>query len=70
MKQVADFHYAYEAYIAKGVLDAAGIPSEVFEANNLYPGVVGIKEFEVRLMVTDDDYDSAVTILAASSSEE
>lgn len=70
MKQVALFYNLMEAHIAKGALVNEGIEAEVFEANTLYPGLSGIKEFEIKLMVKDEDYNAAVKFLAASSSIE
>jgi Putative prokaryotic signal transducing protein len=65
--EAARFHSRVEASIAKGALDAADIPSILFDTEmNLGGG--GIGSIPVRLMVHDDDLIRACQFLAEASS--
>lgn len=70
MKTVATFSYPYEAQIAQGVLESEGVMSQVLGESSVYPGFGNIKGFELQLVVNDEDYERAASILAASSSAE
>ena len=70
MKSVATYSDPFEAHLAKGVLENEGIMSEVVNESSPFPGLGGINGYGVKLMVNDEDSDSALKILAASSSKE
>lgn len=61
MKQVAKFTYEYEAQLVQGALKEAGIDAQVMNESSVYPG---LNFAEVKLMVNDEDYDSAIEMIA------
>ena len=72
MKIVAKYMKPYEAHLAKGMLQAEGIMSEVLNENFPYPGLGFIPGMEIQLVVNDEDYDRALELInaAAESSAE
>lgn len=56
------FFNSFEAGMAKGRLDAAGIPSVIFgmEMNPIFAGGL----FNIRLMVDEDDFEAGREVLA------
>ncbi|NLD21012.1 MAG: DUF2007 domain-containing protein [Bacteroidales bacterium] len=69
MKIVATYSDPYTAHIVQGMLESEGIMCEVMNENSVYRGLSGIIEgFDIRLMVNDEDYERAKSILAATES--
>ncbi|HYJ53066.1 MAG TPA: DUF2007 domain-containing protein [Allosphingosinicella sp.] len=63
--EAARFYTSFEGNIAKGALDAEGIPAVLFdEAMNW--GGVDLGVVPVRLMVDEDDLERASEIIGAS----
>ena len=56
------FFNSFEAGMAKGRLDAAGIPSVIF-GMEMSAAITG-DTFNIRLMVDDEDFDAARALLA------
>jgi len=67
-KTVARFQDPLRANIVAGMLSENGIPAAVFGADSSYPSLNYIKEVEVK--VNEDDYDDAMSMLAAADSAE
>lgn len=64
LKLASIFSTPQEAYIAKGMLDANGIPSIINNEDfyNVYP--IGFNSIGgIRLMVPEEDYDKAIQLL-------
>jgi hypothetical protein len=55
---------SFEAGLAKARLDDEGIMSFVFDTNMSWEGMTGI--IPIRLMVDDEDLETALRILAAA----
>ncbi|MDD2292907.1 MAG: DUF2007 domain-containing protein [Bacteroidales bacterium] len=71
MKVIATYTDSYEAHIAEGLLRNAGILAEVINESTVFPGLGNISDvFNVKLVVNEEDYDLALKILAAPSSNE
>ena len=64
LKVVAEYIYEYEAEIAKGRLESEGIEAMISNVNTPYPGVL-LGKHGIQLMVNDEDFDTALAILAA-----
>lgn len=64
MKTVGKYENSFEANLMKGVLENEGIEATVLNENNPYPLNSGL--FSVDLAVMDEDYERAMSILAAS----
>ena len=69
LKTVATFADPMLASIARGLLESNGIMSEIFGAFSSYPSV-NIVEENIELKVNAEDYESALSILAASDEAE
>lgn len=69
LKTVATFADPMLASIARGLLESNGIMAEIFGAFSSYPSV-NIVEENIELKVNAEDYDSALSILAASDKAE
>ena len=68
-KTVARFSDQMSAEIAAGMLNANGIPAEVFGQTSSYPSInAAIDSVEVK--VNADDYESARKLLAANDKAE
>ena len=67
--EAARFFTRFEASLAKARLEAAGIPSFLFDMEMNWGGAdLGV--VPVRLMVDDEDLDAAAEILAATSDKD
>ena len=69
LKTVATFADPMLANITKGLLESNGIMDEIFGEFSSYPSV-NIVEENIELKVNAEDYDSALSILAASDKAE
>lgn len=69
LKTVATFADPMLASIAQGLLESNGIMAEIFGAFSAYPSV-NIVEENIELKVNAEDYESALSILAASDKAE
>lgn len=67
-KTVATFSERVQADICAALLGDNGIPAGVFGADSSYPSLGYARPIEVK--VNEDDYESALKILAASESAE
>lgn len=69
LKTVARYSDQMSADFAAGLLNANGIPAEVFGQASAYPSInAAIDSLEVK--VNADNYDDAVKLLAAKSETE
>lgn len=68
MKTVATYEFPYEAQLAKGALENAGIMAEILNEVSSYVCINAVSG--IKLVVNDEDYDEAVKVLAAASSIE
>lgn len=64
MKTIGKYETAFEANLIKGVLESEGIIAEVLHENIPYP--LNSDLFSIDLVVSDEDYERAQKILAAS----
>ncbi len=69
LKTVATFADPMLASITQGLLQSNGIEAEIFGEFSSYPSV-NIAEQNIALKVNAEDYDSALSILAASDKAE
>ena len=69
LKTVAKFADPMRASIAQGLLESSGIKAEVFGAVSPYPSL-NMSEQDISLKVNAADYESALSILAASDKAE
>ena len=67
-KTVATFNEKVRADLCAALLGDNGIPAGVFGADSSYPSLGYARPIEVK--VNEDDYESALKILAASESAE
>ncbi|MCX4335789.1 MAG: DUF2007 domain-containing protein [Bacteroidales bacterium] len=65
LKTVAKFSDPMRASIAKGMLESNGIEAEVFGEVSSYPSI-NAAEQNIKLKVNEADYESALSLLAAS----
>ncbi|HPB88967.1 MAG TPA: DUF2007 domain-containing protein [Bacteroidales bacterium] len=70
MKEVARYTEPYLAHIAKGLLESEGINAFVLNENSSLPGICNMYDGAIKLVVSDEDYDLALKVLAADSSSE
>ena len=68
MKTVETFSDPYVAHIAQGALQSEGILAEIMNENSVYTGLGVMDQFQIKLVVNDEDYEAARKILAASLS--
>ena len=69
LKTVATFSDPMLASITKGLLESNGIMAEIFGEFSSYPSVNSVEE-NIELKVNAEDYESALSILAASDKAE
>jgi hypothetical protein len=69
LKTVAKFGDPMLASISKGLLEANGIKAEIFGAYSSYPSFNAVEQ-DIELKVNAEDYESALSILAASDKAE
>lgn len=67
-RTVATFNDVMAAQITAGMLGENGIPAGVFGADSSYPSLGYMKPIEVK--VNEEDYDAAMSILAAADKAE
>ena len=67
MKTIGKYGSSFEANVVKGLLESEGIKAEVLHENLPYYLPFGGNLSEVELVVSDEDYDQALKILAAST---
>ena len=67
-KTVATFTEKVQAELCAAMLDQNGIPAGVFGADSSYPSLGFAKGIEVK--VNENDYEAAMSILAASAKAE
>ncbi len=67
-RTVATFADVMSAQIMAGMLNENGIPAGVFGADSSYPSLSYMKPVEVK--VNEDDYEAAMSILAAADKAE
>lgn len=65
MKTVKYYANDMEAQMDRSLLEAEGIQCRVLNENMNYAGYFAGGNFDIQLVVADDDYDLAVKILAA-----
>ena len=66
LKTVATFADPMLASITKGLLESNGVMAEIFGESSSYPSFNVVEE-DIELKVNAADYESALSILAASS---
>lgn len=69
LKTVATFANPMLANISRGLLESNGIRAEVFGEVSAYPSF-NAAEQNIELKVNPEDYESALSILAASDKAE
>lgn len=69
LKTVAKFPDPMRASIAQGMLESNGIKAEVFGETSPYPSL-NAAEQNIELKVIEKDYESALSLLAASHKAE
>lgn len=69
LKTIAKFSDPMRASIAEGLLKSNGIMAEVFGAFSSYPSINAVEQ-NIELKVNAKDYESALSILAASDKAE
>lgn len=67
-KTVATFQDVMSAQITAGMLNENGIPAGVFGADSSFSALSYMKPVEVK--VNEEDYDAAMSILAAADKAE
>ena len=67
-KTVATFQDVMSAQITAGMLNENGIPAGVFGADSSFSALSYMKPVEVK--VSEEDYDAAMSILAAADKAE
>ena len=67
-KTVATFTEKVQAELCAAMLDQSGIPAGVFGADSSYPSLGFAKGIEVK--VNENDYEAAMSILAAAAKAE
>ncbi|MBO4418143.1 MAG: DUF2007 domain-containing protein [Bacteroidales bacterium] len=65
MKTVKYYANDVEAQMDRSLLEAEGITSNVLNENMNYAGYFAGSNFDIQLVVADEDYDLAIKILAA-----
>ena len=63
MKTVKYYANAVEAQMDRSLLEAEGIPCEVLNENMNYAGYFAGSNFDIQLVVADEDYDQALKLL-------
>ena len=70
MKVVREYAEAMTARIDQSLLEAEGIISDVLNENLLYASIFPGSNYDIQLVVADEDYDRALSILNATVVEE
>ena len=70
MKVVKEYAEAMAARIDQSLLDAEGIYSDVLNENLLYASIFPGSNYDIPLVVADEDYDRALSILNATIVED
>ena len=71
MKTVEKYTSLFNANIAKGMLENAGIPATILNENTpLWAGVCNTDLLSIELAVKDEDYSEACILIAAASKAE
>ena len=65
MKTVKYYANDMEAQMDRSLLEAEGIQCRVLNENMNYAGYFAGGNFDIQLVVSDEDYDLAIKILAA-----
>ncbi len=68
MQVVRRYTSPMDAHIDASLLESEGIMCEVLNENLVFVGLGASAGFDVRLVVNDEDYELASSILAASHS--
>ncbi len=68
MQVVRRYTSPMDAHIDASLLESEGIMCEVLNENLVFVGLGASAGFDVRLVVDDEDYERASSILAASHS--
>ncbi|MBP9987198.1 MAG: DUF2007 domain-containing protein [Bacteroidales bacterium] len=68
MQVVRRYTSPMDAHIDASLLEGEGIMCEVLNENLVFVGLGASAGFDVRLVVDDEDYERASSILAASHS--
>ncbi len=69
LKTVAKFSDPMRASIVQGLLRSNGIEAEIFGETSSYPSL-NVADAYMELKVNEEDYESALSILAASDKAE
>lgn len=69
LKTVAKFADPMLASISQGLLESNGIRAEIFGETSSYPSL-NVADQDIELKVSAEDYESALSILAASDKAE
>ena len=70
MKVVREYAEAMAARIDQSLLEAEGIFSDVLNENLLYASIFPGSNYDIQLVVADEDYDRALSILSATIVED
>ena len=65
MKTVKYYANDVEAQMDRSLLEAEGIQCSVLNENMNYAGYFAGSNFDIQLVVADEDYDLAIKVLAA-----
>lgn len=68
MEIVRRYASPMDAHIDASLLESEGIECQVLNENLIFVGLGASAGFDVRLVVNDEDYERASSILAASHS--
>ena len=63
-KTVATFQDEMSARISAMMLNANGIPAEIFGAESTYPSLSYMGPTEIKLKVNEEDYETALNLLS------
>ncbi|MBR6660251.1 MAG: DUF2007 domain-containing protein [Bacteroidales bacterium] len=77
MKTIKEFPSLFEAQVAQGALENEGINAQILNESSSFPAFATFsKQFAIKLVVSDEDYEKSLEILnhlsdeaAASSAE-
>ena len=64
MKTVKRYANDMEAQIDRSLLEAEGIKCNVLNENMMYASYFAGSNFDIQLVVADEDYDQAIAILS------
>lgn len=69
MKIVKKYPEAMPAHMDESLLESEGIASEVLNENMIYASYYAGSNFDIELVVADEDYERAVEILSEAGSD-